>query len=120
MSVREDHNILCPRCKDDNGFTVAFTGQARITSGGTDDCGDHEWDDESALTCDCGWEGTVGEAREFHTRFGEPVTIIQTFFRDAAELSRRLKRNQKGAIEDAYDELMALVDQARADWEDAL
>ena len=120
MSVREDHNILCPNCKGDDGFTVNFTGVARITSDGTEDCGDHEWDDESTLICYCGWEGNVGEAKKFYTSFGEPVEIITTFFREAAKLAKRLEGKDTSETADACKELMALVDQARADWEDCI
>lgn len=55
MSAGDYHNIQCPACDGDERFTVEFSGQCQLTSDGSEDCGDHEWDGASVMTCgDCG------------------------------------------------------------------
>jgi hypothetical protein len=71
MRVRDQWHLLCPECKKDEGFTISFTGTARLTSEGTEDAGDHEWHDESSLSCDCGWDGIVGQAAEAYKEWSE-------------------------------------------------
>ena len=54
MSVSENHQMICPECLEDNDLNVTFTGVCKLTPGGSEDCGDHEWTDESACSCTCG------------------------------------------------------------------
>ena len=63
MSVSENHQMICPECLEDNDLSVTFTGVCNLTPGGSEDCGDHEWDDESACSCTCGWNGWVRDAQ---------------------------------------------------------
>lgn len=60
MSVKSTHEMCCPKCGDDSEIVVTFTGTCKLVSDGTEDCGDHEWDDDSYVRCDaCGHESTV-------------------------------------------------------------
>ena len=63
MSVSENHQMICPECLEDNNLRVTFTRVCSLTSDGLEDCGDYEWNDESACSCTCGWDGWVGDAQ---------------------------------------------------------
>lgn len=59
-SVRNEFSVRCPKCKADDRLKVEFTSTALLTPHGSEDCGNHEWDDDSAITCGhCGAFGTV-------------------------------------------------------------
>lgn len=63
MSVRDQHNMACPSCGDDDELHVVFTGECELFPDGTEDAGDHEWDGKSPCRCGlCDWTGTVAEA----------------------------------------------------------
>lgn len=65
MSVRDEWNMACPDCGNDDQLLIDFVGTARLYPDGTEDCGDHTWDDKSACRCDgCGWSGNVAKAKE--------------------------------------------------------
>lgn len=50
------HGKFCPKCLDMDQLEISFTGTARLTYDGSEDCGDHEWDDTSACSCrNCGF-----------------------------------------------------------------
>lgn len=60
------HQMFCWMCLSTN-LHVRFTGTARLTGGGSEDVGDHEWNDDSETCCqDC---QALGPARMF--KFGE-------------------------------------------------
>lgn len=63
MSVRDQHNMACPNCGEDDELHVVFTGECRLFPDGTEDDGDHEWEGKSACRCGaCDWTGTVDDA----------------------------------------------------------
>lgn len=50
----------CPACGQNERFTISFTGSAEVTDEGSDDAGDHEWEDDSACSCsECSHSGVV-------------------------------------------------------------
>lgn len=58
------HEMQCPKCKLDGDLQVTFTGTCRLTSDGSEDIGNHEYDDTHNCFCgDCGYEATVAEFR---------------------------------------------------------
>jgi hypothetical protein len=60
MSVRSSFEMCCPKCYDDSEITITFTGTCKLVPDGSEDCGDHEWNDDSAATCGaCGFAGVV-------------------------------------------------------------
>ncbi len=60
MSVWDEWHLKCPKCGSDEYLEVVFKGTARLTSQGTEDIGDHEWDQESYMACaHCGHDGNV-------------------------------------------------------------
>lgn len=62
MGVREEWDMECPSCHDDNHLHITFTGECHLTVDGTDDDGDHEWNDDSPCRCSsCDWSGKVGD-----------------------------------------------------------
>lgn len=64
MSVRDEWNMACPNCGDDEDLHIVFTGECRLFPDGTEDDGDHEWEGKSACRCGiCDWTGTVADAR---------------------------------------------------------
>lgn len=57
------HNKICPTCKNDQDLRVMYVGTARLTNSGSEDDGDHEWDNDNV--CTCRWCGFSGPARMF-------------------------------------------------------
>lgn len=57
------HNMICPICKSDHTLEVAVQGTAKLTESGSEDNGDHEWDENSHTHCECC--GFAGPARMF-------------------------------------------------------
>ena len=54
--------VHCPNCKHQDHLHVVHMGTCLLTFDGSEDCGDHEYDDDSHVDCrSCGWEGKVGE-----------------------------------------------------------
>lgn len=60
-TVKETWNMACPKCGQDDALKVAVTTWKHLTSHGTEGDGDHEWDSESNMMCDCGWGGRAGD-----------------------------------------------------------
>ncbi len=58
-TVGNQFGYLCPKCKQGDSLSVTFIGTCELVPDGTEDAGNHEWDDESAASCGCGWGGTV-------------------------------------------------------------
>ena len=57
--------VVCPRCGRGDLLDVEFTGVCRLTADGSEDIGDHSFDDNSQADCQaCGWSGVVGSLRE--------------------------------------------------------
>lgn len=55
-------DMECPRCGHEGSFGINFAGHCTATHSGSDDDGDHEWDDKSACSCgndDCSYSGVV-------------------------------------------------------------
>jgi hypothetical protein len=50
-SVKKTHGLCCPECGKDDRLHVSFKGQALLTPYGSEDSGDHEWDDDSEILC---------------------------------------------------------------------
>lgn len=67
MSVLSEWGLRCPKCERDDQLDIVALAHVRLTEDGTDHDearnGDHEWDDESDISCGCGWEGKVADAR---------------------------------------------------------
>ncbi len=60
MSVRDNWDMECPQCKNDDKLRIRFTGTLELTSDGSVDSGNHEWGNLDACRCEvCGWEGIV-------------------------------------------------------------
>lgn len=53
------HGMACPSCFESTTLRVTFTGTARLTGGGSEDDGNHEWGEDSPCTCGCGFTGPV-------------------------------------------------------------
>ena len=64
-TVRENHNICCPKCGSDDQIDVCANVWVRLCANGTDvfgsENGDQEWDDDSPCSCHvCDYYGPVG------------------------------------------------------------
>ena len=86
--------IRCPKCQNDNSFSISAFVTAEVTDDGATAAGDMEWDGESCIRCStCEHSGTVNEFHAPEKRF---------------------------TTEDA-DRLLQLGDQSLSDWaEDAV
>ena len=62
-SNRPAKNVLagmaCPKCGQDEIFAIEAKSTFFITDDGVDDYDNPEWLDTNAISCQCGWEGTV-------------------------------------------------------------
>jgi hypothetical protein len=61
--VADNHGMACPACGHDSDLSVSFVGSCTLTSGGSEDAGDHEWGDESDASCGCGFVAKVAAFR---------------------------------------------------------
>jgi hypothetical protein len=63
MSVREEWEMECPKCRDDSHIFVSVKVLAHmLPDGSTDTVGDQEWDEESDCQCStCGHQGRVAD-----------------------------------------------------------
>lgn len=58
--VRDDQEFHCPKCQSDSKIEVAFAGLCRLTPDGSEDVGDHEYDEDSLAQCGaCGHTGRL-------------------------------------------------------------
>lgn len=67
MSVKSEWGMCCPHCKEDDGLSVQIkiVAMAKLSRFGTDfDGADHEWNDDSACECDCGFSGKVRDFKD--------------------------------------------------------
>lgn len=64
MRVFDEWSMRCPKCGRDDGLQIVITTFARLTPDGTEDVGDHEWEDDSVCRCGhCYWAGKVSDAK---------------------------------------------------------
>lgn len=52
-------DMCCPKCGNRESFSIKFTGTCEVDDESSSDDGDHEWDDNSACRCQCGYGATV-------------------------------------------------------------
>lgn len=73
--------MYCPSCGESDGLDIAATVWVRLMSDGTDadesHDGSHEWDDDSACQCDCGWAGTVKDASPEKESTEQHATVFE-------------------------------------------
>lgn len=67
LTVRDEHGMICPRCKLDTHLEVVYSAWTLLVPDGTDDINasehDHDWDTESPCRCRaCNWTGIVADA----------------------------------------------------------
>lgn len=62
--IGNQFGYLCPQCKKGDKLRVSFTGECVLTPDGTEDDGDHEWDNDSPVFCNCLWCGQVKDLEE--------------------------------------------------------
>jgi hypothetical protein len=64
MSEDNQFGMACPECKRGDRLHVSFHGICLLTPDGSEDCGAHEWGDESPCSCRaCDWLGLVKDTR---------------------------------------------------------
>jgi hypothetical protein len=64
-TVGNQFGYLCPKCGQGDSLSISAKTIVRLYSNGTEDAGDHTWDDDSSASCGaCDWEGTVGQLRQ--------------------------------------------------------
>ena len=62
--VRSEYKLACPQCGQADTLCIEISCSAALTIDGTEPCGDHYWDDDSACCCDaCNHHGRVGAFR---------------------------------------------------------
>lgn len=67
--IGNSFGLTCPECKKGDNLRLAFNGLCSLTIDGTEDDGDHEWDNDSFAMCrNCDWQGTVRELGEEEVR----------------------------------------------------
>jgi hypothetical protein len=53
------HNYLCPQCRNGDQLQVVVSVWADLTPDGTSIDSNDEWDSDSLARCACGWNGRV-------------------------------------------------------------
>jgi Zn ribbon nucleic-acid-binding protein len=54
--------IRCPKCKQQDRFRIVGLCTFEVTDDGSEAVGDHEWDEESSISCpECGHAGKVND-----------------------------------------------------------
>ncbi len=72
------HGMICPGCLEDDSLRVTFTGTCLLTNDGSEDDGDHEWDDDSPCQCSrCNFSAPVSVFR-----LGDEEEAIDIAFED--------------------------------------
>ena len=62
--LRSEYDMACPQCGQAESLSIEITCTATLTINGTEDNGDHYWDEASSCSCDaCDHHGTAGEFR---------------------------------------------------------
>lgn len=62
--LRSEYDMACPQCGQADKLSIEITCTATLSINGTEDNGDHYWDEASSCSCDaCGYHGTAGEFR---------------------------------------------------------
>lgn len=62
--LRSEYDMACPQCEQAEALSIEIVCTATLSIDGTEDNGDHYWDDASPCSCDaCGHSGTVAEFR---------------------------------------------------------
>ena len=60
--LRDVFEVGCPACGQADHLQIVITALARLTPGGSDADGDHEWDDGSYCCCpECDHDGIVAD-----------------------------------------------------------
>lgn len=64
--LRSEYGMACPKCGQAEKLTVEITCTATLSINGTEENGDHYWNETSSCSCDaCDHHGVVSE---FHAR----------------------------------------------------
>jgi len=104
----------CPKCGQFGWFKIAFEGLADVTDEGSDDEGNHEWDEDSFCRCpECGF---MGEARDFHEgterwhciKNGQPVPHVPP--EEWTEDEKRLNALKVIALDPVLSEMVRKAD----------
>lgn len=126
-------DFVCPNCGDDDTIDITASIDVRLTYDGTDADesmnGNHEWDDDSPASCECGWSGTVADLDPDKPEAGQPYSVLvlypdcdrgtETFFshvraanpRDAAALVQAEASATNSGCIDADDfDILAVID----------
>ena len=62
--LRSKYDMACPQCGQAEKLSIEITCTATLSINGTEDNGDHYWDETSSCSCDtCSFHGTVAEFR---------------------------------------------------------
>lgn len=73
-------NMQCPSCASAEHLDVVAQVWVRLTADGTDADesrdGSHEWDDDSACSCACGWHGKVGDAKSTDVAIHRHLVVL--------------------------------------------
>ncbi len=57
--------MRCPKCSQDDRFSISAVVECRVTDDGSEPVGDHVWGETGATRCpECGREGPLGEFQE--------------------------------------------------------
>ena len=103
MSVYLTHEAMCPKCFRDDSLQVVYTGSAHLTSNGSEDVGDHEWDSDT--TCHCGACGHSGKLETFdveHCPMETAACLWEAFlsgYADNAERNGGMAASRTAVIE---------------------
>jgi hypothetical protein len=106
MSVYLTHEMKCPNCYSDESLHIHYQGTAGLTSEGSEDVGNHEWDDDSHCNCqDCGWSGTVADTKHQADPIETAMCLWEAWLQ---QFPANMERN--GGVKETRQKVAALVD----------
>lgn len=97
----------CPRCNSED-LTVCISTVAKLTQHAEDDfdtdvVGDHEWGDESHMTCrDCGY---ASPSKAFFV----PEDSVESLLKPVRDYNNRLNAEERVPTGDDYNAVLSLL-----------
>lgn len=79
-TVKEVWNLACPSCGSDSGIEITASVTCKLSTGGTDEIGSHEWSDDSPCYCnECNHDGTIKTFSAYDYVFDSTMTGLPRY-----------------------------------------
>lgn len=97
--------IRCPKCGQEDRFFIIGGAQFEVTDDGSKTMGDHEWDDDSPMSCpECGHAGKVGEFSISTPRTEKPILPPEASEEPDSDITNETRSERASSALQAYVE----------------